>query len=122
MSVEACRAILLADSAVTAIVGTGTSARVSPLTKTQGITMPAVTLQRVTVTPQNHLRGHGGLDQVNVQVDSWAETYAGARALATACRNAIQAAGVLMTSEFDNFDPETDPGLYRITQEFQFWV
>lgn len=122
MSVEACLAILVADASVTAIVGTGSNARISPLIKSQGISPPAVTLQRVSVDPQNHIRGHGSLDSVSVQVDSWAVTYAGVRALATACRNAIQASGVLMTSEFDNYDPETDPGLYRITQEFQFWV
>lgn len=121
MSVETVLVVLKADAAVTAIVGSGLNARISPLIKSQGITTPAVTLQRISLDPVNHLRGHGDLDSVRVQLDAWTESYAEARALAGACRDAIQNAGHLMLGEFDNYDPETDPGLYRITQDYQVW-
>lgn len=122
MSVEVAVSVLKNAAGVTAIVGSGSSCRVSPLMKSQSLTMPAVTVQRVTTDPVNHLRGHGSLDDSRTQLDSWAETYAGARALATACRTAMQTAGHLMLGEFDNYDPETDPGLYRITQDYRIWV
>jgi ornithine cyclodeaminase/alanine dehydrogenase-like protein (mu-crystallin family) len=122
MSVEVVLAALKADAGVTAIVGSGVNARISALMKTQGITIPAVTLQRISLEPQNHLRGHAGLDSVRVQVDSWEHTYAGVRALADACRSALQDADHVMLGEIDNYDPETDPGLYRITQDFQIWI
>lgn len=122
MSVEVTLAVLKAASAVTAIVGSGANCRISPLIKAQGVTPPAITLQRVTTTPQNHLRGHAGLDANRIQADHYAETYAQARALAAASRSAMQAAGHLCISEVDNYDPEVDPGLYRITQDFEVWV
>ncbi len=122
MSVEVALAVLKADSTVTAIVGSGSSAKISPLIKSQNLAAPAVTLQRVNVDPQNHLRGHANLDDVRVQLDAWAEKYADARALATACRNAMQTAGHLMISEVDNTDMDVDPLLYRITQDFRVWV
>jgi hypothetical protein len=121
VSVETTRAVLVAAAGVTAIVGTGANARISPLIKAQGITPPAVTLQRVAMTPQNHLRGNGSLDYCRVQSDSWAVTYAAVRALADACRAAMEAAGHPLLSEIDNYDPEVDPGLYRITQDYQVW-
>lgn len=122
MSIEVALAVLKADAAVTAIVGAGTAAKISPLIKSQNLVAPAVTLQRINVDPQNHLRGFANLDDSRVQLDAWAETYAGVRALATACRNAMQTAGHLTLNEFDGQEPETDPGLYRITQEFRVWV
>lgn len=123
MSIEVVLAALKADASVTAIVGGGTSARISPLIKAQNITMPAVTLQRTSTTPTNSIdpSPHTGLDQTRVQIDCWADSYAGARALASACRTALQNAGHPCVGEFDNYDPETDPGLYRLTLDFSVW-
>ena len=122
MSIEVVVAVLKADASVTAIVGSGSNARISPLIKEQSITTPAVTLQRVSTDPVNDLRGFSDLDDSRTQVDAWAESYAGARALANACRTALQNAGHLMLGEFDNYNPDTDPGLYRITQDYRIWV
>ena len=122
MTVEVVLAVLKAAPAVTAIVGAGTDARISPLMRAQAIQVPAVTLQRIALAPVNGLRGHMGLDDVRVQLDCYADSYAGARTLANACRNALQAAGHQMQSEFDNFEPDVSPELYRITQDFQVWV
>jgi hypothetical protein len=117
MSIEAVRAVLVADATVLSLVGQ----RISPFLAAQGIDRPYVTLQRTALTPQNHLRGNGNLDYVRVQVDSWAETYESVRNVANACRAAWEAAGNSVLGEFDNYDPQVDPGLYRITQDFQVW-
>lgn len=122
MSAEVAVAVLRAAAGVTAIVGSGDDCKVSPLIKAQGISPPAVTVQRVATTPQNHLRGFGSLDQNRVQVDVWTAHRDEALDLASACRTAMQNAGHLCLGEFDNYDPETDPGLYRITQDFEIWV
>jgi hypothetical protein len=120
--IEVVLAVLKAAPAVTAIVGEGVDARISPLIRAQTVAPPAVTLQRISLAPVNGLRGHAGLDDVRVQVDVWADSYAGARTLANACRAALQAAGHQMQSEFDNYEPDVSPELYRITQDFQVWV
>ena len=122
MSVAVAVAVLRAASGVTAIVGSGDDAKISPLKKARDILPPAVTVQRVITDPVNDLQGHSGLDSNRVQVDSWATTYAGAIALSDACRDAMQAAGHLCVGEFDNSDEETDPSQYRITQDYQVWV
>jgi hypothetical protein len=122
MSAEVAVAVLRASAGVTAIVGSGDDCKVSPLIKAQTVVPPAVTVQRVSTTPQNHLRGFASLDDNRVQTDSWATTREGVLALASACRTAMQSAGHLCLGEFDNYDPETDPGLYRITQDFEIWV
>jgi len=110
--------ILSAAAPVTALVGT----RISPLIRTQDLILPAVTLQRITLTPTNTFAGNGGLDDTRLQVDSWATTYAGARALAIAVRAAFDAVPVLMTLELDNsFQLDPVPGVYQITQEYQLW-
>jgi hypothetical protein len=110
--------ILSAASPVVALVGT----RISPLIRTQELILPAITLQRITLTPSNTFAGNGGLDDARVQVDSWATTYAGARALAIAVRAAFDAVPVLMTLEVDNsFQLDPVPGVYQITQEYQLW-
>lgn len=117
MSLATVRGVLIGSSAVAAICAD----RISPLISAQGSLLPAVTLQRTELEPQNGLRGFAGLDSNTVQLDAWAETYQQARDLADACRTALQAAGVIMLSEFDNYEPSTDPGLYRVTQTFSVW-
>jgi hypothetical protein len=117
MAIAIVRGVLIASSAVTAICAD----RISPLMKAQGALLPNVTLQRTELEPQNGLRGYAGLDSNTVQLDAWSETYQQARDLADACRTALQAAGFVMLSEFDNYEPSTDPGLYRVTQTFSVW-
>lgn len=121
MSVATVLAVLKADSMVTNLVGSGSDARISPMTMSQGIDMPAVTLQRVSVTPQNNLRNNGSLDDVRIQLDAWATSYAGVLALASACRSAMENAGHILIVEVDNYDPEVDPKLFRVTQDYQVW-
>ena len=119
MSVKVARDVLVAASAVTALVPAD---RISPLVRTQGFGLPAITLQRISMTPSNHLRGDGLADANRVQVDIYAETSASALAIAAACRTALVAAGHRLQNELDDYEQEPLPVLYRVTQEFSIWT
>ena len=116
MPIQTVRNILIAAGGVTALVGS----RISPVMRAQSEAMPCVTLTLVSVAPSNHLAGAPTLDANLVQVDSWAETYTQARDEANACRAALEAANVVMNSEFDNYEPDVTE--YRVTQEFSVWT
>jgi hypothetical protein len=94
--------------------------RVSPLIRAQDEVLPCVTLSLVAVAPMNHINGAPTLDQNRVQLDSWALTYGEARSVADACRAALEAAGLVMESEFDSFEADVDE--YRVTQDFYLWT
>lgn len=117
MADKVIRDVLVAASAVTVLVP---AARITPLIRPQSITIPAITLQRVSLVPQNHLRGDGDLDDNSVQLDVWSDSYESARAIASACRTAL--AGFSMTFESDDYESETAPELYRVTQTYQVWT
>lgn len=116
MAVKVLGDVLRASVAVQAIAGD----RVYPLSRPQDIQVPAVTLQRVSVGPQNALGGFSGLDANRVQATCYATTYAEVRALAAACRTAANAAGHICRSEADEYDPEVE--VYLVTQEYSVWV
>lgn len=119
MAVKTLGDMLRAAAGVTALVP---ASRITPLVRPQNIATPAITLQRVSASPVNHLRGWGSLDENSVQVDIWAETYAECVAIADACRAAASSAQFLRTLEIDNTDPALDPILYRITQTYSVWT
>ena len=119
MAIQQVRNVLVASGAVTALVP---ATAIEPLRRTQSGSLPAIVLQRISVTPQNHLRGNGGLDANLVQVDVYASTYTSCRAIAGAARAALDAGGFLMTSEVDGYEPDVDPELYRLTQTWQVWT
>jgi hypothetical protein len=78
--------ILTGYTAVAAVVGT----RVYPLVLPQKAALPAVSYLRVDGVQDSNLSGNSGLEVVRVQIDCWAETYAGAKALASAVSEAMQ--------------------------------
>lgn len=119
MAIEVVRNVLVASGAVTALVP---ASSIEPVRRTQASPAPCIVLQRVSVVPENHLRGWGKLDANQVQLDVYATTYAGARAIADACRTALQDAGEIMTSEVDGFEPDVDPELYRLIQTWAIWT
>jgi hypothetical protein len=116
MAVKTVRDILVADSAVTSLVGQ----RISPVLTAQDTTLPYVILTRVSLAPMNNITDPPSLDSNRVQVDSFSETYAQARQVADACRAALEASNVTMESEFDNFEPDVSE--YRVTQDFLVWT
>jgi hypothetical protein len=119
MAIATVRTILVASGAVTALVP---AANITALMRPQGLTIPAVTLQRITLTPFNHLRGDGDLDANIVQLDVWNDDYTEARAIAAACRTALQTAGLSMNQESEGYESETDPELYRVTQSWSVFT
>lgn len=80
------RALLVADSAVAALVGT----RVSADRAEQGAAMPFVVFGRTSTQPVQCLDGSVLLSAVSIDVQCWANTRAGADALADAVTAAIR--------------------------------
>jgi hypothetical protein len=118
MLLTTIRTTLVNAAPVAAIVGD----RVELLTQPQAIDVPAVCLMGVSTTPVYGLETWHGLDANEVQVDCYAETYTSARALAAACRAAMEAADHELTTEFDNFDEGAAlSGLARVTQQYAVW-
>jgi hypothetical protein len=121
MGIQAVRDVLVAAGAVTALVPAD---RIEALRRTQSFAVPAITLQRVSVVPQSHLRSSAGLDSNLVQLDVWDSQYTRARSIADACRASLEAlpAGFIMTLETEGFEAETDAELYRISQTWSVFT
>jgi hypothetical protein len=116
VSTKAIADALAGDAGVTALV----SDRISPVLKSQGQVLPAVTVTSVSSTPENALGGYDGLDTVRVQVSAWAATYIEAVALAMACRTALQAAGFLCVLDgVEDYEPATKT--HQILQDWVLW-
>ncbi len=129
MTVETdARVRLLADSSVSALVGTRIYALVLP----QKPTLPAATYQRISGPRLQNLSGDAGRGVARVQIDSWASTYLEAQSLAAAIRLSLNGfIGVLsdgsspastrgvvirLDNERDDFEPDSD--LYRVSQDY----
>lgn len=119
------RSYLLADPAVTALVGQ----RMHPESLPQNVTYPALSFAQVSAVRERDLCGPAGFAHPRVTINSWAETYAVAHQLATAVRQALDGfhgeafvpAGVRIGSvridnELDGDEPEI--GLYRVLQDY----
>ena len=121
----AARAILLADGTVAGLVST----RIYPGKLPQIPTLPAVTYSRVDGPRVQSLVGSSGLAHPRLQIDCWAETYAGVKTLANAVRGAIdgysgtisgtRVGGVLIDDEQDVYEPNVE--FYRVSQDYIVW-
>lgn len=99
---------------------TAAADRVFPSVLKQGVTLPALTYQRID-TPRSHTHGErGGLARPRVQVTCWAETHAAALALAAEVL-AVMATfpKALSDTELDDYEPET--GRHRRIVDFLIW-
>lgn len=74
---EAITARLIADAAVSALVGD----RVYWVERIQGEDYPGITLQIFDEDRAQHLKGFHSLQQLSVQLDGWALTYASGKAI-----------------------------------------
>lgn len=125
---KALRARLTSHAGTSALIGS----RVYPLRLPQGPTYPAVRYQ-VIGAPRVHAMGADtGQVDARVQVDSYAETYAGAQALAEQVRLALSrwegtAGGVVVDHVFladqRDLDEPTlvhhgEQGVYRVMTDF----
>ncbi len=125
---------LKAVSAVTAIVGSGTSARIHADHLPQDPTLEAITYRQISA-PRVHAFGSDpGLVQARWQIDAWGSTYEEARDLGDAIRgngagNAFSrfsgtldstvVQSVLLDNEIPTF--QDDSGSYRNMQDYMIW-
>lgn len=124
MSELAVYTILKDTAAVSALV----AGRVYPVQAPQNPTYPLVTYQRISAVRVRSVDGPSGLAQPRIQVDAYATTYAGAKALAAAIRGAldgyrgtaggVRVGGVSLLSDIDFFEEDVDPKLYRVSMDY----
>jgi hypothetical protein len=79
------RAYLLGQPDVATLIGT----RMYPMRLPQGVTMPAVTYNRIFGTSEYGHDGAAHLGRGRIQLDCWADTYEDMVNLAEACRVAL---------------------------------
>lgn len=116
---------LLATTGVTTLVGD----RIDPLLVAERTTYPCVTYRQVDRDPVSAFGDDVALTQSVVEVESFAETFTAARALAAAVQTSLQrwrgtAGGVTVQSVFfeqevPDYDPETR--VHSIRQDFRVW-
>lgn len=119
---------LKGTNAVTALVST----RVYPMRMAASVALPAVTYQRISTTPQNHATGTLTGQTARVQIDCWAASYAGAKGVAGAVRDALSGWSdnsgtpvVIMShliDEQDDAEPVeegTDTTVFRVSQDYE---
>ena len=120
----ALRAHLRTVPALAALVGT----RIYPRRLPQSVTLPAITIQRISTGVVQH-KGNSHLDRVRVQVDGWADDYAGAEALQKEIRAGMETfkrqsnprvARTFLRNARDLDNP--DINRYRASMDFMIWV
>lgn len=122
---EAIYGRLAAVSGVTDIVST----RIYPSLLPQGATLPAVTYRRVSGVPERAMGSDAGVARVRMEVDAWASSYSGVKAL----RDAVVAAlkrftgtvsgetidATYQLNELDRY--EDDLKIHRVMMDFEVW-
>lgn len=110
------RALLLAAPAVAALVGT----RISADRIEQGAARPFVMFSRAATTPFATIDGALLVSQVQLEVQCWADTRAGADAVALAVAAAVRGTGLhAVTAQSAAYDPELD--LEAATLSVDWW-
>ena len=111
------------ESLVT-LLGTGnTSAgtRIFPMTAPDAVVRPYLVYQRITANDENVLNGTSGLYNTRLQIDCYADTYAGVNALAAQV-DALMVAWVIQNVSLGQQDLyEQDVKLYRIQVDYSIW-
>jgi len=109
--------VLTANAAVKRRV----NARIYPIVMPQNPVLPAITYQRISAAPVNHLGGYSGLLNAHVVINSWATEYGEAKALAKDVRTAMNTAAMknVLTNDLDGYDP--DINLFVVSQDYSCW-
>ena len=115
---------LSSDVGVSALL----SSRIYPGTLPQNWTAPAISYQRISGERNRILSGPDDRATPRIQIDCWADSYSGARALAEAVRSAIdgyaglmgttQVGSVVLESDTDFYEPDTN--VYHVSMDF--WI
>ena len=127
---EGLQILFNADAGITALVST----RIYGQRIKQGSTFPCITKQRID-TPRIHTHDTSGatgtLAHPRFQIDAWATTEAGAKAVTDAVRaalngksgslgaGAISISAALVQNEEPDYDSTTD--LYRSRSDYEIW-
>ena len=112
------------SSAVTALLGSAVTRfwafDIAPSPAQQGYALPYATHQRVYGTPDNTLSCPPSADLQGIQVDAYASTASGARAVVEALRDAMEPHGYVVSLLGDEWEQAT--GLYRSGFTVEFWT
>ena len=125
---EALVAFLLADTALTALLGTN----IYWMQKPQGVSTPVLVLTRISGTRDMQMLGPSGLVESRVQCDCDGLTYASAKNTARALRNRLSGFkgtqgvmtfhGCFLEAERDTFeDALTTDKIFRTSLDFMIW-
>jgi hypothetical protein len=109
---------------------TAAGSRVYPLTLPQSPVYPAVTYQQISSTATHAMGGDDPLRIVRVQVNSWAETYADAQALAAEVAATmsryrgtladVRVLDILLDNEIPLYD--SDANVRRVIQDYTLFL
>jgi hypothetical protein len=97
------------------------SGKVYPLVAPEKVAAPFIVYSRIASTPENTLEGGATIDQVRIQVDTYANTYSAVKSLAESVRSAMEGSGAKATLQTDQDLFEPDLKLYRISQDYYCW-
>ena len=110
--------------------------RIYPMRAPQNAAPPFITYQRISAPRLRSITGGSGQANPRIQVDVYAKSYAGAKALATQVRECLDnfrgtiftGAGASVTvrscsldSDRDLLDPDVEPPLFRVSHDFLIW-
>lgn len=113
---ETVYAVLTEDVSIAALVEQDDGKfRIFPVELAQSISLPAIVYSRVSTVGYNSVAGDHGASRATIQVDSYASTYAQARALSALVRMALRRTG---TFQRQNDLSEPERGVYRVSQDF----
>lgn len=122
MSLETeLRSRLAADATISGIVGT----RIYPGILPQKPVYEALVFRRISGPRLRHLTGPSGMGTARIQIDSWAEKYTEAQALADAVKDRLHGfdgtlttlrVSISLDNEIDDYDE--DAKVYRVIQDY----
>lgn len=102
------RALLVATSGVTALVGSGSAARISADRIEQGAARPFIVFTQNATDVQTGLNGTVLTTKAVLELQCWADTRVGADALADAVQTALVGDYRTITQRADGYDAELD--------------
>lgn len=126
---EALTNHLLAQAGLVALVGQ----RITWARRPQGSTLPAIVLHVISRQPQYTMEAASGLASRRIQVDCWADSFAGAKGAAREVAAALSGArmtvggvafqGGFQEGERDSFEQGSGgEQLYRVSMDFIIWT
>lgn len=124
---QAITALLTGNPAVAALTGN----RINWALRPDAVTLPALSLHRISGERDRTMTGRTGLVSSTIQIDCWANTYGETKALARAVILALPHArteiggvvlqGIFPDREADSFEGDDPTPLYRTRLDFSVW-